>query len=357
MRTLLLVSASCLVLGGVGARAETYVILDGTLTTIETGTTQVLTGAFDASSIDVGRLGRPELTPLLVDDFAFQSGDHTFTPNEPIEFEGLTPLLFLEVADQIILEGDDVELIHMRSGGELVGFSDDEVTFRFLDFRAGASGGGQAIGQLGDSMLPRRLQLEGTLYEVDQTLRIRRDPCILPPVELLPPGGGVIVIGGGDVVVQYDRFEIDPEETVEFVQPGGGGVVLSRVTGGGSTIEGELQVGGGVYIINPGALQLGPVGASTTPTLEELGITTPDGAIVSYDDVPALHRGEVHSLRSLGPCEIVWPPESDNQTDNTHNNHRLHLATPLVECRHQTAPPRTQLLPPSRSDGSAVASR
>ena len=117
-----------------------------------------LTGAFDASSIDAGSLGRLELTPLLVDDFAFQSGDHTFTPNEPIEFEGLTPLLFLELADQINLHGDDVELIHMRSGGELVGSSHDEVTFRFLDFRAGASGGGQAIGQLAvrrSASLPR----------------------------------------------------------------------------------------------------------------------------------------------------------------------------------------------------------
>jgi len=69
-------------------------------------------------------------------------------------------ILFLEVADQINLHGDDVRLIQMRSGGELVGSSDDEVSFRFLDFRSGPSGGGEAIGQLDDGVLPRRLQLE-----------------------------------------------------------------------------------------------------------------------------------------------------------------------------------------------------
>ena len=69
----------------------------------------------------------------------------------------------------------------MRSGGELVASSAAEATFRFLDFRSGTSGGGRAIGQLGDGVLPRRLQLEGTLYEVDQTFRIGQGPCILPP--------------------------------------------------------------------------------------------------------------------------------------------------------------------------------
>ena len=57
------------VLGGMGARAETYQILEGTLTSAETGTTQALTGAFEASLFGPGSIATPELTPLLVDDF------------------------------------------------------------------------------------------------------------------------------------------------------------------------------------------------------------------------------------------------------------------------------------------------
>ena len=76
MRRLLLVSASCLVLGGTGARAETtYEILEGTLTPAETGTTQALTGAFDASLFASGSTATPGRTPLRVDDFAMQAGD------------------------------------------------------------------------------------------------------------------------------------------------------------------------------------------------------------------------------------------------------------------------------------------
>ncbi len=279
MRRLLLMSASCLVLGGVEAQAETYEILEGTLTSTETGVTRILTGAFDASPFFGAT---PGLTSLRVDEFAIQAGDHSFTPNTPIEFLGLTPILFIELADQINLQGDDVGLIQMRSGGELIASSAAEATFRFLDF---TSGGGRAIGQLGDGVLPRRLQLEGTLYEVDQTFRIVQGPCILPPIAPTPPDGGVIVIGGGNVIIEHGSFDIHPEETVEFVQPGGSVGVRSRVTGGSSTIEGELQGGGEVVLLNPVALPLGRIGAGATPTLESLGITAPDGAVVSYDDV------------------------------------------------------------------------
>ena len=43
--------------------------------------------------------------------------------------------------------------------------------------------------------------------------------------------------------------------------------------------------GGEVVLLNPVASPLGHIGAGATPTLESLGITAPDGAVVSYDDI------------------------------------------------------------------------
>jgi filamentous hemagglutinin family protein len=280
MRRLLLLPATCLALGGPQARAETYQILEGTLSWHEVGRNAPLSGSFDAFPAAAG--ASADLTPLLVGGFALQVGERSFTPSPPVEFDGLTPILFVEIADQINLQGDAVGLVHLRSGGELVGASGEQVTFRFLDFRSGPSGGGHAVGRLVDGVLPRRLELEGTLYEIDQTFQIERGPCAVPPVPEAPPGGGGVVIGAGGVVVQYESFEI-VGETVELVQPGAGGVP-SRVTGGGSSIGGELHAGGEVSFVNPAGVQFGSVSAGAAPSLEALGITAPDGASVSYAD-------------------------------------------------------------------------
>lgn len=293
----------CVVLVGTNAGAESYQILEGSVSAAGVGLNQALTGSFEAFPFEQGGAAT-DLTPLHVVDFAMQAGDVGFTPNPPIGVDGLRPLLFLEVADQINLHGDRVGLLWMRSGGEIVDSSDDHVTYRFLDFRSGPSGGGHAIGQLGDSELPRRLHLEGTLHEVHQTFDIVRGPCgSVPPIIFPPPGGGgggVIVVGGGDVVVEYDSFDIHPDETVQFVPPDGSGGVITRVTGDGSSIGGDLQGDGQVVIVNPSGVDFGPVTAGTTPTLEELGVTAPDGAIVSYDDV----TGEL-TVSSEGDLFIV----------------------------------------------------
>ena len=272
---------------GTNAGAETYQILEGSVFAREIGWNEPLTGSFEATPFAPGSFGTEDLTPLHVPDFAMQAGDHVFRPNPPIGFDGLRPALFLEVADQITLLGDEVGLIRMRSGGERVDSSDDHVTFRFLDFRSRPSGERHAIGQLGDSVLPRRLHLEGTLYEVEQSFEVVRGPCLLPPAPTLPPGdgGGIVIGGGGNVFHEFDGFDIDPDETVQFVPPGGSGGVITRVTGDGSSIGGELQGGGQVVIVNPAGVEFGPVTAGTAPTLEQLEITAPDGAIVSYDEV------------------------------------------------------------------------
>ncbi len=272
-----------LVLVGTRAEAETYQILEGALSIGDGSESETLTGALDvsfhsfafASEPTPAGIDPPEQSYLLVDDFAMQAGDWSFTPNPPLGYYDGYRLWSVQQADHIRLVEDDVVQVLLRSGGEVVASGEREVTFRFLDFREGSEGGGDGIGQLADGELPRRLQLEGTLYEVDRTFDLlERDLCTLPSPR--PPPGGLGIIS-------YRPFDTRLAEPVEIVQPRGTADVISRVTGGSSSIAGELREDGEVYLL-ASSLEFGPASASATPTLEELGITAPDGASVLYDD-------------------------------------------------------------------------
>jgi hypothetical protein len=281
--------AALLLLAPASARTETYQVLEGTLSVGDTS--EALTGFLELVLTDTAT---PELTLLQADDFVLQAGDQSFEPNPPVEYEGMKPILFLEIADQIQLYGDDVGLVRLRTGGDVVAFEDDRVTFRFLDFRQGPSGGGSAVGQLGDSELPRRLYLEGVLYEVDQTFEIRPLLCPLPtPIPLPPRDGGVII--GSDLHLSFNRFDLRVEEIVSPTYDRAG--VISRLSGGGSIdiIRGDLTEihgssidisGGGLISVGSAAVLpgLGLASAGSTPTLEELGITAPAGATVGFDE-------------------------------------------------------------------------
>ena len=276
-----------------GAGAETYSILKGEISDAASGETSSLTGTFEANlMLGPGLPVDPGMRSVSVDDFEFQSGNRSFLPQQPIEYDGLKPIFWISMADQIWFNGDVVKWLRLRSGGELVAESEDEVTFRFLEFRSDARSGGRAVGQLPDSALPRRFQLTGTLHEVDQTFRILDDECTLDlpaqPLPLFPtPGCGTVETGGA--VVRFESFDLSQDQTVEFQPPEGGAIRVSRVTGGDlSIVGGELRGNGSVYVVNPERVVLdGGGGASAdlpdVPTLEELGISAPDGAEVTLD--------------------------------------------------------------------------
>jgi len=314
-RSAAIVLAGWILLAASGAGAETYHILSGTLGDDPTGRTQELAGAFEASfSVpDPDPVNDPPAT-LIVDDFELRAGDRRFTPREPIEYLGLTTAAFLERANQIQIDGERVGLVHLRSGGEPIADDGETVTFRFLDFRGRGAYPESAVGRLGDGPLPRRLHIEGTLHEVDQSFRLWVDECGLrspPPATLpgpLPPpggggiqigagggittldGGGTIQIGGSDgVIVSWDGLDLSGDERAVFVPPHGASQPLRRVLGRGpSGIEGRLQAGGSVYLAAPAPLDLGPVVSGAAPTLEELGITAPAGAEVTLDEAGVL---------------------------------------------------------------------
>jgi filamentous hemagglutinin family protein len=282
---------ACGLLIASAAGAEPYRVLWGSLVDAETGSVAELTGAFAASLSEPQPIAETLRSVLHVEGFELVSGGRTFLPRGPIAYDGRTASFFLEPANHISLHDDGrVGFFFLRSGGDIVAESEEEVTFRFLEFR---SGGGRTVGRVGDPGVPRRLELHGTLYELDQRFAIldEGDCTLLPaPTPPTPPGGGGIQIdGGGYLTPDWDSFDIDPDEAVEFVPPSGGGGVINRVTGGdGSTIGGSIVGEGRVVVANPLPVVLDPVASATAPTLEELGIVAPSGAVVTYSEFGAL---------------------------------------------------------------------
>ncbi len=65
-------------------------------------------------------------------------------------------------------------------------------------------------------------------------------------------GATTTITAGHNSVIQYQSFNVGPQETVRFVQPGPSARVLNRVTGfSPSVIEGALHANGIVYLVNP----------------------------------------------------------------------------------------------------------
>jgi len=62
-------------------------------------------------------------------------------------------------------------------------------------------------------------------------------------------------------IINWKGFSIARPEAVKFLQPGSGSVALNRVTGGDpSEIFGLLQANGGIFLINPNGILVGPSG-------------------------------------------------------------------------------------------------
>ncbi|MFP3937965.1 MAG: filamentous hemagglutinin N-terminal domain-containing protein [Phycisphaerae bacterium] len=65
-------------------------------------------------------------------------------------------------------------------------------------------------------------------------------------------GSQTTVTAGNNAVIDYSSFNITPDESVRFIQPGERARVLNRIMQGGpSQIEGALTANGHVYLVNP----------------------------------------------------------------------------------------------------------
>ena len=91
---------------------------------------------------------------------------------------------------------------------------------------------------------------------------------------LAAPSGGVVTSGTGSIgqsgatttitqttpglAIDWTRFNIQPGESVSFIQPGAGAIALNRVTGSeSSSILGSLNANGTVFLLNPNGVLFG----------------------------------------------------------------------------------------------------
>jgi hypothetical protein len=265
------------------AGAQQFRILAGQLGDATSGESAPLLGdlEFGLAPPPANILPGSGVDRFYIAGFELGSGDQVFAPSVQHAFDGLSsPLLLLQLPDALDLVGTDVSSLWLSSGGNVVGSSEDTVTFRNHTFFGNegsaidrtASGGG----------LPVRFGASGTLRSVDTTYRILREPCepivVLPPrVPPInpPPGGGVIIIGGSG-------------GTIEIVDPGDAELVLSS----GPDLRAEstltiVTVGEPLSLpaLPPGDATLIAVGGeaavSVDLTLEDLGITAPEGATLT----------------------------------------------------------------------------
>lgn len=276
-RVAALIVAGGLMLIPAGAHAEVYRVIEGELRDFDSGESRPLIGEFDASLVDPSQLFGSTTAVLILDDFKFESGDQVFTPAPPLEFDGLRPISFLEIADQVQIAEEEVEFLRVRAGGEVIAASGDEVVFRFFEFRAGTGSGSRAIGSRGESEFPRRLALHGTLHEVDQTFRILDERCLVFPLPPTDPGG---LIGGGAVFVAASALPPPTLDELGITAPEGATVTFDDDGILTVTSEGDLIIQGGVIDI-PGmtALVIQTAGEITIAG----SIIIPEGVTLDFD--------------------------------------------------------------------------
>ena len=328
----------------VEASTEEYTIVAGSLSDAASGESQPLTGG-----LQLRVPGEPfdDTTIYTVDDFEFQAGNQTFLPSLPIEYDERIAALFLQIGNGIQFGPRGVEFFNFRSGGELLEANDDEVTFRFFDFRPGPSSNGPLGRQLPGDELPRRFHLHGVLTQVDQRFHIREDSC--PELDIDPLTGlpGVIITRppDGGVIITWPSFPVPPDGGVTITRPlpPDVGVIITRPSfpvppDGGVTITRPLPPDVGVIITRPLAPDGGVIiaangrgkrfrssepfevpetalsfsnlmwsvaSALSVPTLEELNITAPDGAEVSIDGDGSLRVHSSGDIYLEGPIPEI----------------------------------------------------
>lgn len=93
-------------------------------------------------------------------------------------------------------------------------------------------------------------------------------PVVLPTAGQVVTGAATITGGTGSsmtvtqsshtAVINWDKFNIGSSVTTTFAQPSASSVVLNRVLGDPTAIQGRLSSNGHVWLVSPAGIKLGP---------------------------------------------------------------------------------------------------
>ncbi len=343
------------------AWADTYSLVEGSLSLDETGRTDDLKGLMHLSVL--GSLPGDPLQVVRVHSFYLDAGEDTFEPAGLPQYGDL-PVIgpgpggvffpnFLLPSSRILLEDGDVEEMLLTAGGEPFDSDSDQVTFRFHDFVVDdsehASRGFLPMNlpgrhddddheseeeeeseehegedddehdahrhhddedEVDEAGLPGELEAEGRLFAWERTYAILtaeecRGQSPLPPFE--PPEGGAVIIGLETSVPFLSRPFLDTGRPLGLVW-------MPLVLVSPDFIDGPIDI---FDFVDP----------SATPSLAQLQMEAPQGADMSFDasgilivstdgdlywsgalgDVPGLTHLEIYAANIYVTGEILLP--------------------------------------------------
>jgi len=115
-------------------------------------------------------------------------------------------------------------------------------------------------------------------------------------VRIQRQGGSTEITASHNAIINYRSFDIGPQESVRFIQPGARARVLNRVRGAEPTrIEGALLANGRVYLVNPAGVIFAP-----GSTIDVGGVFAAAGDIANSDFL----RGVDHFTNVRGDVTI-----------------------------------------------------
>lgn len=137
---------------------------------------------------------------------------------------------------------------------------------------------------------------------IPRTLALILAIAVLPSLLFANPSGGTVVSGGADfnssgntltvttatqqTIINWQDFSIGAGELTHILQPNSSSTTLNRVTGGNvSAIYGTLTSNGGVILINPNGVLIGPGGMVNTQSFLATTYDIPNSAFLSGGDL------------------------------------------------------------------------
>ena len=117
----------------------------------------------------------------------------------------------------------------------------------------------------------------------------------------------LVITTSDKAIINYDSFNIEGREHVQFVQPSSSSTVLNRVIGKDvSSILGSLSANGKVFLVNPNGIFFGPTASVNVGSLVVSTLDIADSDFLNDKFKFALQKGsEAASIINYGHLSVA----------------------------------------------------